>query len=111
MKDFNDIGISRQLRLPRIRKLLSIGLFVSVLYVAGDMILGWGVEDESLTGIARMLSAYTGTPDGGIFAAALLEMFGMVLEGLSLFGIYWMIAPHRIRRNTRTATVRGFSDT
>ena len=52
MKDFNDIGISRQLRLPRIRKLLSIGLFASVLYVAGDMILGWGVEDESLTGIA-----------------------------------------------------------
>lgn len=94
MKDFNDIGISRQLHLPRIRKLLSIGLFASVLHVAGDMILGWGVEDESLTGIARMLSAYTGTPDGGIFAAALLGIFGMVLEGLSLFGIYRMIAPY-----------------
>lgn len=94
MKDFNDIGISRQLHLPRIRKLLSIGLFASVLHVVGDMILGWGVEDESLTGIARMLSAYTGTSDGGIFAAALLGMFGMVLEGLSLFGIYRMIAPY-----------------
>ena len=94
MTDFNDIGISRQLDLPRIKKLLCIGLFASVLHFAGDMILGWGVEDETLTGILRMLSAYTGTSDGGIFAAALLGLFGMVLEGLSYFGIYRMIVPY-----------------
>ena len=81
MNDFNDIGISRQLDMPRIQKLLGIGLFASVLHFLGDMILGWGVEDETLTGILRMLSAYTGTSDGGIFAVALLGLFGMVLEG------------------------------
>ena len=43
MADFNDIGISRELDLPRIKKLLSIGLFASALHFAGDMILGWGV--------------------------------------------------------------------
>ena len=58
MDGFNDIGISRQLDMPRVKKLLSVGLFASVLHFAGDMILGWGVEDESLTGIPRMLSAY-----------------------------------------------------
>ena len=94
MSDFNDIGISRQLDIPRIKKLLAIGLFASALHFAGDMILGWGVEDETLTGLARMLSAYTGTSDGGIFAAALLGAFGMVLEGLSYFGIYRMIVPY-----------------
>ena len=94
MSDFNDIGISRQLDMPRIKKLLSIGLFASVLHFAGDMILGWGVEDETLTGILRMVSAYTATPDGGIFAAALLGLMGMVLEGLSYFGIYRMIVPY-----------------
>ncbi len=94
MSDFNDIGISRALDVPRIKKLLSIGLFASVLHFVGDMILGWGVEDETLTGILRMISAYTGTSDGGIFAAALLGLFGMVLEGLSCFGIYRMIAPY-----------------
>ena len=87
MTDFNDIGISSKLDMPRIKKLLSIGLLASVLHFAGDMLLGWGVEDEALTGISRMLSAYTGTSDGGIFAAALLGMLGMVLEGLSYFGI------------------------
>lgn len=94
MTDYNDIGISRQLDVPRIKKLLAIGLFASVLHFAGDMILGWGVEDEALTGITRMLSAYTGTSDGGILAAALLGLFGMTLEGLSCFGIYRMIVPY-----------------
>lgn len=41
-----------------------------------------------------MVSAYTGTSDGAIFAAALLGMFGMVFEGLSYFGIYRMIVPY-----------------
>ena len=94
MTDFNDIGISRKLDMPRIKKLLSIGLFASVLHFIGDMVLGWGAEDEALTGILRMISAYTGTSDGGIFAAALLGLFGMVLEGLSYFGIYRMIVPY-----------------
>ena len=92
MNDFNDIGISRQLDWPRIKKLLTIGLFASMLHFVGDMILGWGVEDETMTGLARMLSAYTSTSDGGIFAAALLGLFGMTLEGLSLFGIYRLMA-------------------
>lgn len=94
MNDFNDIGISRDLDLPRIKKLLSIGLFASVLHFVGDMILGWGKENEALTGIWRMISAYTDTSDGGILAAALLGLFGMTLEGLSYFGIYRMIVPY-----------------
>ncbi len=97
MRDFNDIGISRQLDMPRIKKLLTIGLFASVLHFAGDVLLGWGVEDETLTGISRMLSAYTETSDGGILVAALLGMFGMVLEGLSYFGVYRMIAPYSLK--------------
>ncbi len=92
MNRFNDIGISAGLDWKRIRKLLAIGLFASLLHLAGDLILGWGTEDETLTGLERMLSAYTGTSDSGIFAAALLGLFGTALEGLSCFGIYRLIA-------------------
>lgn len=95
--DYNDIGISRELDIPRIKKLLTIGLIASVLHFAGDMILGWGVEDETLEGITRVVSAYTGTSDGGILAAALLGLFGMTLEGLAYFGVYRMIAPYSPR--------------
>ena len=92
MSDFNDIGISRQLDWPRIRKLMAIGLFAALLTLIGDMLLGWGVEDTSLTGLARMLSAYVHTSDGGIFAAAILGMTGITLEGLCYFGIYRLMA-------------------
>lgn len=92
MKMYNEIGISSQLDWPRIRHLLWVGLFGAVLSVTGDLILGWGVEDESLTGIFRMLSAYVGTSDGGILAAALLGLVGMTVEGLSYFGIYRLMA-------------------
>lgn len=92
MTDFDDIGISQQLDWHRIRNLFRLGLFGALLTLIGDLILGWGVEDEKLTGIVRMLSAYTGTSDGGIFAAALLGLFGITLEGLCYFGIYRLMA-------------------
>lgn len=92
MRDFNDIGISRELDWPRIKKLLTIGLFASVLHLAGDLILGWGVEDDALEGVLQMLSAYTSTSDSGLFAAALLGLFGVVLEGLACFGVYRLMA-------------------
>ena len=40
MSDFNDIGISRELDWPHIKKLLTSGLLASVLHLAGDLILG-----------------------------------------------------------------------
>ena len=104
MKDFNDIGISRQLRLPRIRKLLSIGLFASRLAFAGDFILGYGVADESLTGMEQMLSAYVGLSDTKIFWSSFLGFLGITLEALSYFGIYRLMAERSLRyaHNYRT---------
>ena len=92
MNDCNDIGISRQLDWPRIRKLLTIGLAAALLHWTGDLILGWGVEDESLTGVFRMLSAYMSPADGGLFAASLLGLLGMTLAGLCYFGVYRLMA-------------------
>ncbi|MFR5853737.1 MAG: DUF6796 family protein [Lachnospiraceae bacterium] len=92
MKDFNDIGISCRLDWPRIQHLFRLGLFGAFLTLIGDLILGWGVQDETLTGILRMYSAYTGTSDGGIFASALLGLLGLILEGLCYFGVYRLFA-------------------
>lgn len=93
MNNFNDIGITKELLWPRIKKLLTIGLFASVLHLIGDFILGCGTENEALSGIERMISAYTSASDGGILAAAVLGLLGMALEGLCLFGVYRLIAP------------------
>ena len=40
MSHFHSIGISEMLDVPRIRKLLTIGLLASLLHLAGDLILG-----------------------------------------------------------------------
>lgn len=89
---YNDIGISSKLDWKRILHLFRIGLFGALLTLVGDIILGWGVEDETLEGLARMISAYTGTSDGGILASALLGLFGLTLEGLCYFGVYRLMA-------------------
>ena len=57
MSEFSDIGILRQMNWPRSRKLLPIGLAAFVLHCIGDLVLGWGVEDETLTGMMRLLAA------------------------------------------------------
>ena len=56
--EFNPIGIDSQLDWPRIRKLLSIGLFAAILTLIGDMMIGWGIQDETKKGLVRMFSAY-----------------------------------------------------
>lgn len=92
MSDFNDIGVSRRLDWPRIRKLLRIGLFASLLLTAGNLWLGWGLEDETLNGLKRTLSAYVGKSDSSLLLAALIGMFAMTLMGLSCFGVYRLLA-------------------
>ena len=92
MTDFNNIGISHKLDWPRIAHLFRVGLFGAVLTFIGDMLLGWGVEDETLAGLSRMFSAYTDISDLGIFFAAILGLFGIAIEGLCYFGIYRLMA-------------------
>ena len=53
---------------PRIRHLLKLGVFASLAVLAGDMLLGWGVSDPSVTelpalrGISRYPTAGSSRP-------------------------------------------------
>lgn len=90
--NYNNIGIDSTLDWTRIQKLLKIGFFGAFLNFIGDLLLGWGEADISLSGLLSMLLDYTHASDTLIFLAALLGMIGMVLDGLSFFGIYRLIA-------------------
>lgn len=92
MTTYNDIGISRQLDWPRIRKLLAIGLVMSLLWAGGSFYLGWGVEEEGLVGLPRLLSPAVGKSDKALLTIALLGMVALTLMGLSGFGIYRLMA-------------------
>ena len=61
---------------PRIRHLLKLGILASLMVLTGDMLLGWGVSDPSVTELAAMFTRYLSVSDGRIFASALLGLIG-----------------------------------
>ena len=92
MSNYNDIGIDNTLDWDRIRKLFIIGLIGGCMTFVGDWLLGYGVYDESLTGLEKELSQYLDLSDGKLFWSAFLGLIGISLEGLCYFGIYRLIA-------------------
>jgi len=92
MSKYNDIGISKELDKDRISHLFKIGIFAALLVLAGDIILGWGVTDDSLTGMNQYFSRYLTVSDGRILASSLLGLIGIPVECLCYFGIYRLIA-------------------
>ena len=60
----------------------------------GDMLLGWGVGDSSLSGLEGKLSAYLMLSDTRIFWSSILGFIGIPIEGLCYFAIYRLIAPY-----------------
>lgn len=94
---FSDKTIEvRQMKKPpdreRIRHLYKIGIIAAILVLAGDMLLGWGVPDESMTGIDQYFSRYLTVSDTRIFLSAFFGLIGIPVECLSYFGIYRVIA-------------------
>ena len=84
----NTIGIDNNLDRARIRKLLAIGLFASVLTGVGDFLLGYAEEIDVGSLAARVMAGAPNLTDGQLIAGSLLGMFGIFLEGLACFGVY-----------------------
>ncbi len=77
----------------RIAHLFKLGIAASLLaLIGGDMLLGWGTADLSLTGMDQYFSRYSTVSDTRIFLAATLGMIGITVETLCYFGVYRVIA-------------------
>ena len=77
----------------RIRHLLKIGILASLMVLTGDMLLGWGVSDPSVTVLPAVITRYLSVSDGRIIVSALLGLIGIPIECLCWFAIYRMINP------------------
>ncbi len=76
----------------RIAHLFKLGIMASLLaLIGGDMLLGWGTADPSLTGMERYFSRYSVVSDTRIFWAATLGMIGIAIETMCFFGVYRVI--------------------
>lgn len=83
--------MDKSLDWPRIQHLLKLGILSSLMVLTGDMLLGWGVSDPSVTELPTMFTRYLSVSDGRIFASALLGLVGIPVECLCWFAIYRMI--------------------
>jgi hypothetical protein len=92
MSKYNDIGISKELDWERISHLFKIGIVAAIMAVVGDLVLGWGVVDDSLSGMDQYFSRYLTVSDDRIFRSAILGFIGIPVECLCYFGIYRLIA-------------------
>lgn len=88
----NDIGIGKELDWERISHLFKIGIVAAIMAVVGDLVLGWGVVDDSLSGMDQYFSRYLTVSDDRIFRSAILGLIGIPVECLCYFGIYRLIA-------------------
>ena len=70
---------------------LKIGLIGAFLILVGDFLMGWGVKDESLSGIEGQVSQYLTVSDSRMFCSSLLGLVGVPLACSGHFGIYKLI--------------------
>ena len=88
----NTIGITHNLDRARIRKLLCIGLFGSVMTGIGDFLLGFAEETTGMGFAESIMSSAPNLSDTQLIWGGLLGAVGLFLEGLAFFAVYRLMA-------------------
>ncbi len=78
----------------RIALFLKVGLIGAFIILAGDFLMGWGVRDESLSGIEGQVSQYLTLSDSRMFCSSSLGLIGVPLACLGGLGVYKLIKPY-----------------
>ena len=88
----NTIGIDHNLDRPRIKKLLTIGLFASILTGIGDFLLGYADSTAGSNIATSVMASAPNLQDWQMIVGGLLGFFGIFLVGLSFFAIFRLMA-------------------
>lgn len=88
----NTNGINRNLDRARIKKLLTIGLFASILTGIGDFLLGYAQSAAGGSLATSVMASASNLADWQLIAGSLLGFIGIFLEGLSCFAVYRLMA-------------------
>jgi len=78
----------------KVRLLLKTGVLGAVIILIGDLFMGWGIKDMSLTGIEKQVSQYLTVSDGKMFWSSFLGLIGVPVACVGHFGIYKLLKPY-----------------
>lgn len=80
--------------LDRTSLLLKIGIIGATMILVGDMLMGWGIRDTSISGIEGQVSQYLTVSDSRMLGSFILGLIGVPLAAIGHFGIYKLIKPY-----------------
>lgn len=89
-KNKNNVNID----FNKISLLMKIGLIGATINLAADMIIGWGIRNEHLEGIEKLVSHYLSVSDGRLFLSSILGLIGAPISVIAHYGIYKLIKPY-----------------
>ncbi len=89
-----EIKFKEDIDWDKVSLFLKIGLIGAFIILVGDFLMGWGVRDESLSGIEGQVSQYLTISDSRMFCSSLLGLVGVPLACLGHLGIYKLIKPY-----------------
>ncbi len=86
--------LNEDINWDKVSFLLKIGIVGAIVILVGDLLMGWGVKDMSLSGIEQQVSQYLTVSDGRMFWSSLLGLIGVPIACVGHFGIYKLLKPY-----------------
>ena len=77
--------------------LLKIGIIGACIILAGDLLMGWGVRDTHIEGIASQLSPYLTISDTRMLLASVFGFAGVPFAVIGHYGIYKLLKPYSLK--------------
>ena len=81
-------------RPDRIARMLQIGIVGAFVILAGDLLIGWGVRDTTMTGVEAQISQYLTVSDARMFWASVFGCIGVPIAVVGHCGIYRLLKPY-----------------
>ena len=88
------ISYKEEIDWSRVSLLMKIGITGAIIILAGDLLMGWGVRDVSLSGIERLVSQYLSISDRRMFWSSFLGLIGVPIAAIGHLGVYKLLKPY-----------------
>ncbi|HHX13626.1 MAG TPA: hypothetical protein GX726_01570 [Clostridiales bacterium] len=89
-----EIKFKEDIDWSKVSLLIKIGLIGAFIILIGDFLMGWGVRDESLSGIEGQVSQYLAISDSRMFWSSFLGLLGVPIAAVGHFGVYKLLKPY-----------------
>ncbi len=89
-----EIEFKEDIDWSKVGLLIKVGLIGAFIILAGDLLMGWGIRDVSLSGIEGQVSQYLTISDSRMFWSSFLGLLGVPIASVGHLGVYKLLKPY-----------------